>query len=276
VSMSPFHRFTHSQQNWSQRFDQLLPAEYGIDGNSDFLDHWIAPYIAPEAVLYDIGGGKNPVISLEQKRRLGLRVIGLDIDGRELAAAPAGVYDETICADVTRYKGQADADVVICQALLEHVRDVQAAVGAIGSILKPGGTALLFLPSRNAVFARINLLLPEWLKRRILYAIFPATKRDQGFPAFYNRCTPRDFRRIAENKRLSVEAVKTYFRSGYFSFFFPLHVLWRIWILVFRSFSGEQAAETFAMALRKPASPGAYTSPCSSPMPILMSRSRSC
>ncbi len=150
--MSLFHRFTHSQQNWSQQFDRLLPAEYGVDGNSDFLDNWIAPYIAPGAVLYDIGGGKNPVVSPEQKRRLGLRVIGLDIDGDELAAAPAGVYDETICADITRYDGQTDADVVICQALLEHVCDVQAAVEAIGGILKPGGTALLFLPSRNAAF----------------------------------------------------------------------------------------------------------------------------
>ena len=248
---SLFYRFTRSQQRLSRLFDRLLPAEYQVDGNRDFLDHWIAPYLDRGAVVYDIGGGKNPVVGREEKRRFGLRVIGLDIDGRELAAAPAGVYDQTICADITQYRGQADADLVICQALLEHVRDSQAAIRAISSLLKPGGRALIFLPSRNAVFARINLLLPEWMKRKILYTVFPATQRDQGFPAYYDRCTPRDFRRLADGAGLTVDACKTYFRSSYFTFFFPLHFVWRLWTLAFRFFAGEQAAETFSLALRK-------------------------
>jgi SAM-dependent methyltransferase len=248
---SLFYRFTRSQQSWSQWFDRLLPAEYRVDGNQDFVDRWIRGRLGHEAVIYDISGGKNPIIGPDEKRRLGLRVVGLDIDAHELSAAPAGRYDETICADITRYRGQAEADLVICQALLEHVPDSQAAMQAIASILKPGGTALIFLPSRNAVFARLNLLLPEWLKRKILYTVFPATRTDQGFPAFYDRCTPRDLRRIADCSGLTVEACQTYFRSGYFSFFFPLHFVWRLWILAFRFLAGEQAAETFSLALRK-------------------------
>jgi 2-polyprenyl-6-hydroxyphenyl methylase/3-demethylubiquinone-9 3-methyltransferase len=201
--------------------------------------------------VYDVGGGKNPVISLAGKRRLGLRLVGLDIDQDELSASPSGVYDERICADITRYRGQADADLVVCQALLEHVKDSQAAIVAIASILKPGGTALIFLPSRNAVFARINLLLPQQLKRKILHAVFPSTKRNQGFPAYYDHCTPADFRRLAANSGLAVDLCRVYFRSSYFMFFFPLHFAWRIWLLVFRYFAKEQAAETFSFALRK-------------------------
>lgn len=248
---SLLYRFTRSQQSLSRSFDRLLPDEYRIDGNRDFLDHWIEPYLHNGAVLYDIGGGKNPVVGPEAKRRLALRVVGIDIDAQELKASPAGAYDEKICADITQYRGRSDADLVICQALLEHVRDSEAAFQAIASILKPGGTALIFLPSRNAVFARINLLLPEALKRKILYTVFPSAERDQGFPAYYDRCTPRDFRRLAARSNLAVEVCRPYFRSSYFSFFFPLHFLWRLWILAFRFVAGEQAAETFSLALKK-------------------------
>jgi SAM-dependent methyltransferase len=248
---SLFSRFAQGQQNLSKSFDRLLPIDCQVDGNRDFLDHWIEPHLKYGSVVYDVGGGKNPVIGLGAKHRLGLRLIGLDVDQDELTASPPGVYDERICADITQYHGQANADLVVCQALLEHVRDSQAAITAIASILKPGGTALIFLPSRNAVFARINLLLPQRLKRKILHTVFPSTLRDQGFPAYYDHCTPADFRRLAASSGLAVEVCKVYFRSSYFTFFFPLHFVWRIWMLIFRLFKGEQAAETFSLALRK-------------------------
>jgi SAM-dependent methyltransferase len=248
---SLFFRFAQGQQNLSKSFDRLLPLEYQVDGNRDFLDHWIEPYLNYGSVVYDVGGGKNPIIGLSVKGRWRLRLVGLDIDQDELAASPTGVYDERICADITQHRGQEDADLVVCQALLEHVRDSQAAITAIASILKPGGTALIFLPSRNAVFARINLLLPQQLKRKILHTVFPSTIRNQGFPAYYDHCTPTDFRRLAAQSGLAVDVCKVYFRSSYFTFFFPLHFAWRIWMLIFRLFKGEQAAETFSLALRK-------------------------
>ena len=250
--MSSFFRhLAQGQQNLSRSFDRLLPIEYQVDGNKDFLDHWIEPYLKYGSVVYDVGGGKHPAIGLGEKRRLALRLVGLDIDQDELAASGSGVYDEKICADIAQYRGQADADLVVCQALLEHVRDSRAAITAIASILKPGGTALIFVPSRNAVFARINLLLPQRLKCKILHTVFPSTIRDQGFPAYYDHCTPADFRRLAANNGLAIDVCKVYFRSSYFTFFFPLHFAWRIWMLIFRLLKGEQAAETFSLALRK-------------------------
>src|SRR4051812_44612811 len=127
--MNPlFDRFTHSQQSLSRSFDRLLPADYQVGGNLDFVQNWIAPYLRAGALVYDIGGGKNPIISVADKRRLGLSVIGLDIDSGQLAAAPADAYDRQICADVTQFHGSAEADLVICQALLEHVKDSPAAI----------------------------------------------------------------------------------------------------------------------------------------------------
>lgn len=140
---------------------------------------------------------------------------------------------------------------MICQAVLEHVHDVQSALVSISSILETGGFALIFVPSRNAIYARLNRILPDNLKRQLLYFIHPQTKEGQGFTSYYDRCTPMEFRKMAEKAGLRVSELRTYYVSTYFTFFFPIHLLWRIWIILLKTFAGEQAAETFALVLRK-------------------------
>lgn len=253
------------QERLTRRFDRLLPAQLRIDGNLDFIDDLVPSYVRPGSVVYDVGGGKNPLISAECKAGLGLRVIGIDIDPNELAAAPAGRYDDCVCADISRYQGSADADLVICQALLERVRDTERALAALASILKPGGRALIFVPSRNAVYARINLLLPQKIKRAILFGIYPERRRSQGFAAYYNRCTPARMEAMARSNGLIAEHRRAYFQSDYFRFCFPIHALWRLWLLMFRMVAGDEAAETFSLVLRK-AEAGQQPEPSSKPV----------
>jgi SAM-dependent methyltransferase len=241
-----------SQKRLSRKFDLLLPDRFRVDGNDEFIQHFARERVAPGDTVYDVGGGKQPLFSAEERVQLRLRIVGVDIDQAELRRAPPGVYDEIACADITRYKGRGDADVVICQALLEHVSNVEGALRSIASILKPGGRALLFVPSRNAVYARLNLLLPEKVKRRILFTFHPKAKKEQGFPAYYDRCTPRDFKRLIESMGLQVEEARFYYLSSYFTVFAPVYVLWRLWMLLFFALDRENSAETFSMAIRKP------------------------
>jgi SAM-dependent methyltransferase len=241
------------QQRLSFGFDRLiLPAQLRIDGNTDFATSFVPPHLHAGMTVFDIGGGSSPFVTERLKQRLDLEVIGLDIDSHELARAPARLYDRTIHSDVCDYSGHGEADLVICRSVLEHIRDTQAAVVAIARILRPGGVALVFVPSENAVFARLNRLLPERVKRYVLFTVFPDKRETHGFPAFYDRCTPRDFNRHARYAGLSVESSRCYFTSSYFSFCFPAYVLWRLWVVGFRAVAGDQAAETYALALRKP------------------------
>jgi len=248
-----FRKFVNWNMKLSQAFDRLLPADYSVDGNSDFKNRFAPGWLTANSRIVDIGGGKNPFISVDQKKALAIHVTGVDISAEELARAPVGAYDITVCGDIAAVTGQADADICICQAVLEHVRDVEAAFGSIASFLKPGGVALVFVPSRNAVFARLNLALPERIKRWVLFAVFPHTHRDQGFRSHYNHCTPARFHALAHAAGMHVAAARYYYVSSYFSFFFPLYVLWRVWMLLFRRIAGVQAAETFSMALKKSA-----------------------
>lgn len=241
----------NNQIELSEKFDTYLPDKYSIDGHTDYKESLLPRYLKQNLTIYDVGGGKRPYITPEQKKDLNAKIIGLDIDREELDKAPEGSYDRTICADIAQFEGDGDADLLICQAVLEHVADVETAFSTISSILKPGGLALIFVPSKNAVFARLNIVLPQKLKKTLLYTIFPKTIQSQGFPSYYNKCTPKEFKQLARDNDLSVMEEHYYYMSNYFSFFFPAYFAWRLWILLFHKAFQEQAAETFSFVLKK-------------------------
>lgn len=239
-------------QVWlSHRFDNLLPNKYGICGYGDYIGNLVPKYLDSDITLCDIGGGKRPHLSIERKQALNITVIGIDIDADELSKAPKEAYDEVIVSDISKYRGDSRADIVLCQAVLEHVKDVESAFKAITSILKPGGFAIIYVPSRNAIYARLNLILSQKIKEKILYGIFPETREAQGFPSFYDQCTPSEFHKLASSNGLSVVEERYYYYSPYFSFFFPAYFVWRLWILLFHLFHGDNAAETFSLVLQK-------------------------
>ncbi len=250
--MNVGRRFIDLNRRCSRAFDAVLtPEKCRVDGNRDFIDNFAKKYLQRGLTVFDVGGGKQPYINRETKEALALKVIGLDIDANELARAPSGLYDEVICADITKYSGNGTADLLVCQALLEHVSDVSAAFKSIASILRPGGRAVIFVPSRNALFARLNLLLPEKFKRWILFKVFPQARTDAGFPSYYDRCTPVDFRKLVHQNGLQEIEFRPYYESAYFSFFVPAHIGWRLWTHLFRLIKGDQAAETFCLAFAK-------------------------
>ncbi len=247
-----FRLLINSQIKFSNWFDCLLPVKFSTDGYRDFALSVIPRYLHENSVIYDIGGGKNPYLTADLKAKLeNCHVIGLDIDENELKSAPNGIYDKTTAADIMRYEGNKDGDLVICLALLEHVENVEAGLRGIASCLKRQGHVCMFVPSKNALYARINLVLPERVKKLFLFSLFPHTRELHGFPAYYDRCTPHDIKRIVQSLGFEVVEERHYYISSYFSFFFPLYILWRIYLLLFYLIAKEQAAETFGLVLKK-------------------------
>lgn len=243
---------------WNQKISywldkKFLPKEYSVDGLADYRTNVLPPLIGKGMRICDVGGGKLPYVSVTQKRQLDLQIYGLDIDADELSSAPKGAYDKTLVCDIAAYKPNQlpKVDLVICQAVLEHVEDTSSAVKSIASMLKKDGQAALFIPCRNGIFARINLVIPEKIKRLILFRIFPETTHAQGFPAYYNSCTPKDMISLCKQYNLSVTSLRGYYFVSYFSFFFPLHAAWRLYQLVARPFLGIQSADAFTLVVAK-------------------------
>lgn len=249
---SAWRTFVAWNEAVSRSLDHLLPAAWTVRGGSDFNEHVVPPLIRPGSTVWDVGCGSRPFVDRDTKRHLGLTIVGLDIDQRELDKMPPGSCDRTLAADLCSFRASGDADLVICKTVLEHVPDVDSAFAALVSMLKPGGTLAIRVPCRNAFFARINLALPEGLKRKILFSI----KEDDGhsgFPARYDRCTPAHFRALTERHGLDVVEWRYYWYAPYFFFFVPLWAAWRLWQACARPLAGNAVCESFVLVARAPA-----------------------
>jgi SAM-dependent methyltransferase len=231
--------------------DNLVPDWARVDGNRYFLDHILPTALSNNLIVWEVGGGSQPYLSRAQKLSMNITVLGLDLSQDELDKAPFGAYDQTYAVDICSYSGDENADLVICQATLEHVWDTAAALRAISTILRPGGTAYIFVPCRNALYARLNLLLPEKIKNYLLSAISPHLLEHQGFPAFYNDCIPSKIKTHAKASNMTVLRTQHFWKSNYFDNLVPAYVFWRLWQVILYLILRSDAAETFVMVLQK-------------------------
>lgn len=243
--------FIKAQMRLSDIFDLILPFDRRIRGNADFIASFVPRFLQRGLHVADVGGGRFPLITPAQKRSLAISVTGIDLSAEALMSAPDGCYDHIITADITRYSGKENFDLVICQSLLEHVKSAADAIHGLASLVRPDGCLLIFTPCRNAIYARLNLLLPQNFKKWLLYNIFTDTETRQGHPGFYDSCTPNQLKLGANKAGFELLEWRLYYRSSYFSFWLPLHAFWRICQQILLQLDPEEYAESFAIAFKR-------------------------
>lgn len=249
------YKFFKWNYNLSMKFDSCFMDEsYTTYGTTNFHTYFIPTYITDNALVYDIGGGKCPHIFPAVKAEKNIKAVGVDIDADELSKAPEGGYDDTICADITQVTGAGDGDFVISRATLEHVKDAEAALKNMASFLKPGGRLIFFAPGKNAWFARLNMILPEGLKNKLINYFYDESglANVMGFKAYYDRCTPAEIETILADQGMHIVEKKLYYMSNYFAFFTPLYIIWRLYQKLVRALGTEKFCEGFAYVVAKP------------------------
>ncbi len=171
-------------------------------------------------VIVDVGGGAQCAFAEECP---GSHIIAVDISPSELERNRQ-VSDRRV-ADVTERIPLPDnsADIVASRFVLEHLRGVGRFVEEAYRVLKPGGIFITLFPNKNALFSLINRAIPVSFARKVAYAFKDGAAEYGVFPAYYEYCSPRAFRRLcAEKGFTSVDVEVMYFQSSYFYFFFPL------------------------------------------------------
>ena len=242
--------------NWNKQvsasiqdlLDNLVPRDRGWEV---FTEQTLPSILKRNTKVLDVGGGKRPLISLEQKKKLNLTVIGMDIDEEELAQAPKGSYDGTIVGDIEQVDLHSSYDLIFSCAVMEHVKNPEAAIKNMGKALTPDGIMAHFVPCRHALFASINRYLGPKTSKKILLAFHPDKATSQGFPSYYQDCLPSKFAQFYKNEKLDIITLEMHYASDYATFFFPFYLAEALRQIVVKLAKQSDFAETFTIIGKK-------------------------
>ncbi|MGE0683279.1 MAG: class I SAM-dependent methyltransferase [Candidatus Binatia bacterium] len=116
------------------------------------LSHLLPAQYNPKRVL-DAGSGPGVMTFLLQQRYPAAVVVGVDLDGGEIAvcqaiARRANRDVQFAVADLRALPWSGQFDLAICVDILEHLNDDDQALHELFQALTPGGRLLLHVPSR--------------------------------------------------------------------------------------------------------------------------------
>jgi SAM-dependent methyltransferase len=153
----------------------------------DFVQGLVQQYGAHR--ICDVGGGANPVLSLQFVTENGLDCTVLDISSKELEKAPNG-YKKLVCdMEAQKIDLPDQFDFVITKMMAEHIKNGVLFHKNIFSMLKPGGVAVHYFPTLYALPFLVNKITPEWLSSMLLDFFLPRDRFQLGkFPAYYSWC----------------------------------------------------------------------------------------
>lgn len=245
---SLFRKFVNANVYISEKFENLFP--FNADGK--ILLEKLFQTVQPDQSIADVGGGKKPAKFLEAIEVTPVSAIydGYDISKEELLIAKdlyTDIYEIDLTKDSDNFPRKYD--FVICLNTLEHVTDARISIRTLSKMLEDGGVLYLKLPCRYAMFAKLNLMLPNELKRKVMHTVFPH-KIGDGFKAYYDRSTPHQIIEICEANGLQLQEKSLIKWTSYFSFFFPLYVVWRM-ITVVQNAVISDYCEAFELTLVK-------------------------
>lgn len=153
-------------RNDTAQYDALVD-QWWRPGGSFAMLHWLAdaraalvpPADRPGALLVDLGCGGG--LLAPRVATLGYRHVGVDVTESALRLARAhGVAP--IRGDVLHVPlGDGCADVVVAGEILEHVCDLEAAVGEACRLLRPGGLLVLDTLAATALCRFVAVTMAE-------------------------------------------------------------------------------------------------------------------
>lgn len=239
----------------NRRLSRWLTPDHQHESNVFYMFAKVAAQIIAlptTRTVLDAGAGASWFFDDHFKRAHKIRLIGVDIDAGEMALNDS--LDErhvgSVCDALPVRAGSVDA--ITAYSGVEHFPDNQAFLRNCFEALRPGGRFIAQFPSRYALFATINRLLPQKLAHAVLFTLRPGTEGHMGFRAHYDRTNYSAFKAMAEAEGFEVEYHLPGYYDAYFNFFTPLFLVWQL-VCTALFFVGAKNFATYNLfVLRKP------------------------
>ena len=170
--------------------------------------------------IAEIGGGANPLLSLEFVNEQKLEYHIIDISQEELSKADTRFKKIVADLENKEIKLNFQYDFIFCQLTVEHIRDIQTFYINIYNLLKPGGFAYFFFACFTTFPTMTNYLLPEPITKKILMLVQPFRRNEKHgkFKAYYKWCfgpTKKNIKRF-ENLDFEIVSYTGYFGHSYY------------------------------------------------------------
>jgi len=144
------------------------------------------------------------------------KVIGIDVDeaGRENP-----IIDEFRPIEGTTWPvDTASIDLLVSDAVLEHVLDPGAFFSECRRVVKPGGIVCLRTPNRWSYVSIGASIVPNHLHSEILSKIQPSRKAKDVFPTYYRANTVNAVRRLLRDHHFEGCVFRHIAEPGYLGF----------------------------------------------------------
>lgn len=224
-------RVTPPSESFPRRIRYLHHSTFpGWDSAREFLSSVIARH-RPE-VVFEIGSGANPTLSIDDVMSHGVRYITSDLSDEELRKAPPGYDIRQLDLESSQISAEliGSCDLMFSRMVNEHVRQGRQYHTNVFRMLRPGGLAVHCYATLYALPFVANYLLPDSFSDRVLQLVSPRLDLDQHgkFRAHYSWSrgpTSRMIRRF-ESIGYEIESFDGYFGHGYYEYRLPwLHGL---------------------------------------------------
>lgn len=174
-----------------------------VDGTLPFFER-VQALAGPEMVALDVGCGRGAAVDRFQENPFERcrilkgkckRVIGIDVDpvGRENT-----LIDEFRQIEGDRWPVEdASIDLLVSDAVLEHVRNPDNYFAECRRVVKPGGFICIRTPNRWSYVSLIASIVPNRFHGGIVEKVQPGGRKSRDvFPTYYRANTLRSLRRL--------------------------------------------------------------------------------
>ena len=143
-------------------------------------------------------------------------------------------------------------DLIVSIGVLEHVSDNTLSLAQMHQALRTGGCIVHYAPCKYHPYSLLLRLVGPRIQKRLIRILRPWAAQVTGYPAFFDKCSPREMKRISGALGFREIRVVPFFRANdYFRFFAPAYILVTLLEEISKKLKWEQLCSGFIITARK-------------------------
>ena len=150
----------------------------------DIYREYLGASITSGCTILDVGAGSGGIVT--EFKNATNNLIGIDVDKKGISRN--NFLDRAIIGDAERLPIESNSvDVVVCQFVLEHLKNPEEVFREIYRVVKPGGRFVFITTNVCNPFMLISLLTPTGIHNFLRTALL--RKQEKACPAYYRANT---------------------------------------------------------------------------------------